>query len=114
MEFSQHTAISGHYCPVCGGGNTAIAGFAGPEDYPRAMICLECQARDKVIKARQDAEWHPSAVIVDPMVKDAERILRSLWLQDAVDRHGREYNHNARALAKSERICAKLTADGML
>lgn len=114
MEFSQHNAIGGHYCPVCGGGNTAITGFMGHEDYPRQLACLDCQAKARVIKARQDAEWHPSAVIADPMVRDAERILKSLWAQDVADYHGREYRHDARALAKSERICAKLTADGML
>lgn len=114
MEFSQHNAINGHYCPACGGGNTTVTGFMGYEDYPRQLTCLDCQARERVIKARQDAEWYPSARIVDPMVRDAERIIKSLWAQDVADYHGRTYRHDAKSLAMSGRICASLIAKGML
>ena len=114
MEFSEHNAINGHYCPVCGGGNIEFPRHYGNEDYPRAMICLDCQARARAIKARKDAEQYPSQRIVGPMVKDASHIIKSLWAQDVVDCHGREYSHDARALAKSERICAKLIRDGIL
>ena len=114
MEFSEHNAINGHYCPVCGGGNIEFPRHYGNEDYPRAMICLDCQARARAIKARKDAEQYPSQRIVGPMVKDASHIIKSLWAQDVVDCHGREYSHDARALAKSERVCAKLIRDGYL
>lgn len=112
--FTENNAINFHYCPRCGGGNTDTTGFTGPEDYPRHMKCLDCESRARVIEARRRAEEYPWRVIIKPMIKDAEYILRELWIFDAVDRCGHTYYHGARALAMSERVCAKLIADGRI
>lgn len=111
--FSQHNAIQGHYCPVCGGGNIKINDVL-TMDGPTYYDCLDCDAKARVVLARHRAENYWWTSIADPMVKDADNIRRILHFYELVNYQGDEFNHNSPFMGKCERICANFIAKGML